>query len=320
MRVGIVGIGWGRTHCGTFRAAGCEVVALLGQRRDIVERVAAEEGVPIAATDPAALDSCDVIVVASPTDNHLDQIRRFRHKPIFCEKPLTPRPLDASEIDELGAATVFVNYAFPFLDSARRLDGLLAAGRLGSIERVILQVGVRFAAEKSPIGWFHDVVVHPLSWLVHRLGDGFALRHGQVGRGRSNVVACFDDGRRLLDVALYARHREGLHFDLLLVGDAGTARLAGGFAPSRGWRFRPLVLDGDEWGDGEGGGPERGGGERSGGEDIWYRANRRAVGQFCTVVRGHESLADALASGSFDLRKAAAIERMLAPMLVAEAA
>ena len=68
MRVGIIGTGWGRTHCGTFRAAGWEIAALAGRRLDDVTAVAAAEGVPRATADPDELEDCDVIVVARALD------------------------------------------------------------------------------------------------------------------------------------------------------------------------------------------------------------------------------------------------------------
>ena len=70
MRVGIIGTNWGRVHCGTFRAAGCDVAVLVGPREAEVVAVAAAEGVPVASTEPDALEACDIVVIASPTPTH----------------------------------------------------------------------------------------------------------------------------------------------------------------------------------------------------------------------------------------------------------
>lgn len=325
MKVGIIGTGWGRTHCGTFRAAGCEIAAFLGRDAQQVEQVASEEGVGIATTDPRDLEACDVIVIASPTSTHLEYLHRFRHKPILCEKPLSPAPLSDNDLrtfedlQTLETATVFINYAFPFLDSIRALDRQIDEDRLGTVHRIILQVGVSFPAEKSPIGWFHDVAVHPLSWVLHRFGR-FDLERFFVGRGPADVSTLFLNGSQQLDAMLYPLPRTGLRLDWTLIGSRGVACLGGGFQPGREWWFDPLLVDDEPVTRGEySRGDSRDGrdGDRRL-EDIWYRANRRAVAQFCAVLRGESTVEGALTRGSFDLRKAAEMERMLAPLLEAD--
>ncbi len=304
MRVGIIGTGWGRTHCGTFRAAGCEVVALAGRRQSEVEDVAAAEGVPLATTDVAALTGCDVIVIASPTDTHLGYLRRFADHPVLCEKPLLGAPPAPDALDGLGLAPQFVNYAFPFLDSTRAIDGLLEEGRLGRVRRILLAVGVRFPASKTPAGWFVDVAAHPLSWLLHRFGEFRPACH-RVGAGTADVgVILVRDGLQL-DAALYWLPETGIRIDLKLVGERASLDLRGGYRPDRAWWFEPLRLDGEACGSAE----------HSADEDIWFRANRRAVALFCAVLRGEISRQDALGQGGFDLTKALAMERMLTPLL-----
>ncbi|MEO1369668.1 MAG: Gfo/Idh/MocA family oxidoreductase, partial [Acidobacteriota bacterium] len=308
MNVGIIGTGWGRIHCGTFRAAGCRVAAFLGRDASQARAVAEQEGVPVGTDDPADLESCDVVVIASPTPSHLEYLRYFRQKAVFCEKPLCDRPLTEGEVAELAGGDVFVNYAFPFLDSSRRLDRWLADGRIGDVRRVLLRVGVRFEGAKSPAAWFHDVAVHPLSWLLHRFGV-FTARHFHVGGGPASIAAIFDGeapGGPQLDVALYWLPAPGLRFEIDLVGDGAVASLRGGYAPGSGWAFEPPLLDGRVPD-----GPTAGDGERSDGEDVWYRANRRAVAAFRAVLDGRLRRDEALRSGSFDLVKAAAMEKML---------
>ena len=301
LSVGLIGTGWGRIHCGTFRAAGCEIKALLGTDERKVAKVAQEEGVEIATTDASRLDGCDIIVIASPTASHLEYLRRFKHKAVFCEKPLSHRPLAH---DELSSLSGFVNYAFPFLESTRAVEALLDEGRLGTVERALLRVGVRFDANKDAAAWFHDVASHPLSWLVHRFGR-YSLETCHIGPSPTSLGAVFLNGPQQLDVSLYRLPSNGLHIELDLVGERAVVNLAGGFNPQTDWRFEPLRLDGQ---------PVNGG-EYDQGESIWYRANCRAVANFCAVLRGELSAQDALAAGSFDLRKAALIEQMLAPML-----
>ena len=274
LSVGLIGTGWGRIHCGTFRAAGCEIKALLGPDEQKVSEVAREEGVEIATSDVSRLDGCDIIVIASPTASHLEYLQRFRHKAVFCEKPLSHRPLAN---DELSSLSGFVNYAFPFLDSARAIDELLDRGRLGTVERALLRVGVRLDADKDSIAWFHDVAAHPLSWLVHRFGV-YTLQAFHAGPGPSSLGAVFVNGPQQLDVSLYHLPSTGLRFELDLIGERAVVNLTGGFSPQADWFFDPLRLDGR---------PVTGG-EYDEGEGIWYRANRlrlrRITAPSCAVI------------------------------------
>ena len=304
MRVGIIGTGWGRIHCGTFRSAGCEIVAVAGRRLDEVVAAADDEGVGLATIDPGDLEDCEVIVVASPTNTHLDYLRRFTHKPVLCEKPLLGVPPAPGVLDGLEGPPKFVNYAFPFLDSVRALDTALAEGRLGTVRRILLAVGVNFPASKTGPGWFVDVAAHPLSWLLHRFGE-FRLLGQRVGAGKATVSVVLGREGLQVDVALYPLPTTGIRIRLELVGDRELAHLAGGYRPDRQWWFDPVALGDDRLT----------AGEHSVEEDIWFRANRRAVALFCRTLRGEATVPAALAAGAFDLEKAIGMERMLAPLL-----
>ena len=304
MRVGIIGTGWGRTHCGTFRAGGWEIAALAGRRLDDVTAAAAAESVPRATTDPKELEDCDVIVVASPTDTHLEYLRCFKHKSVLCEKPLLGVPPAPDVLDGLDGPPKFVNYAFPFLDSVQALDVALAEGRLGRVRRVLLTVGVNFPARKSPAQWFVDVAAHPLSWLLHRFGPLNCVGH-YTGDGEAAVSLVMAGSSVQLDVALYPLPATGIRIGLDLVGDRACTRLAGGYQPDRQWWFDPIDLGDERLTDGE----------FSTDEDIWFRANRRSVDLFCRVLEGRIGISEAEALGAFGLRKALGMETMLAPLL-----
>jgi dTDP-4-dehydrorhamnose reductase len=304
MKVGIIGTVWGRVHCGTFRQAGCEVAALVGRNAARAAQIAAEEGVPVGTDDLAVLDDCDVIVVASPTATHVEYLERFRDKPLLCEKPLCGQVPDPAWLARLAGARIYVNYTFAFLDSARALAQKIQAGALGHVSRILLQVGVRFSPDKSPAAWFMDVAVHPLSYLLHVFGP-FRTETFAVGKGRANIGVLLSSSEQMLDVALYDHPATGIQIDMTVIGDSATARLSGGFRPGRDWWFEPLLINDAPFSDGE----------YRYTEDIWYRANRRAVRTFCEVLRGERSAADARAAGLFDLGRAAQMETMLAPLL-----
>jgi predicted dehydrogenase len=304
MKVGIIGTVWGRIHCGTFRQAGCEVAALVGRDAARAAQIAAEESVPVGTDDLTVLDDCDAIVVATPTATHAEYLERFRNKPILCEKPLCGKLPDPAWLDRLADARIYVNYTFAFLDSARALEQKIRAGALGDVHRILLQVGVRFSPEKTPAAWFMDVAVHPLSFLLHVFGP-FRTDTFAVGKGRANVGVLLSNTKQMLDVALYDHPATGIHIEMTVIGDSATARLSGGFRPGRDWWFEPLLINDAPFTDGE----------YRYAEDVWYRANRRAVRTFCEVLRGERPAADAAAAGLFDLERAAGMEKMLAPLL-----
>jgi len=304
MKVGIIGTVWGRIHCGTFRQAGCEVTALVGRDADKAAHVAAEEGVPVGTDDLAALDDCDVVVIATPTATHVEYLEQFRHKLVLCEKPLCGQVPDPAWLERLSDSRIYVNYAFSFLDSARLLEQKIRNGELGDVHRILLQVGVKFPPDKTPAAWFMDVAVHPLSFLLHVFGP-FRIETFAVGKGRANVGVLLSNTDQMLDVSLYDMAVTGIQIDMSVIGTAAKARLSGGFRPGRDWWFEPLLIRNAPFTDGE----------YRYAEDIWYRANRRAVRTFCEVLRGERSHADGEALGLFGLAKAAQMETMLAPLL-----
>ena len=304
LKAGIIGTVWGRIHCGTFRQAGCEIAVLVGQDAAKAAAVAEAEGVPVGTNDLAALDDCDVIVIASPTATHVEYLDRFKHKLVFCEKPLIGRVPDPAWLARLSASQIYVNYTFSFLDSARVLAQRIRAGHLGKVHRILLQVGVNLPADKAPDEWFMEVAVHPLSFLLNVFGP-FRTETFAVGNGRANVGVLLSNAEQMLDVSLYDHPLEGILIDMTVIGESATARLSGGFRVGQDWWFDPLLINGMPFTDGE----------YHYSEDVWYRAIRRAVRTFCEVARGERTREEAEAIGLFGLARAAQMETMLAPLL-----
>lgn len=283
MHVAIIGAHWGRTHVGTFRAAGCEIIALMTRDRAEAQRVAAAEDIPVGTDDPDALDSADIIVIASPADTHAHYLERFSRHWVWCEKPLgttSPPRHDRA----------FVNYAFPFLDSARTL----ARTDLGTVRRALVQVGVNLDTELPGPEWLREVGCHPLAWIQQQFGTlrpaAHVVRDGQLG-------ALFHTRDALVDVALYRLPARGIRYVIEFLGDVGIGRLAGAYSPEQGWRFAPVTVDGEAIAAGEPAGVEDT-------EDVWYRANRRAAGAFCQLVQGRMDRASAATEGLFSLQDA----------------
>jgi predicted dehydrogenase len=104
-RVAVVGTGFGcLTHVRALRAAGLDVVALVG--RDPEKTIARAErfAIPAPATSlRAVLDRIDAVTIATPPHTHadlvLDAIANGKH--VLCEKPFAR---DASEAREMLAA------------------------------------------------------------------------------------------------------------------------------------------------------------------------------------------------------------------------
>ena len=304
IKVGIIGTVWGRLHCGTFRQAGCEVTAMVGRDPAKAAAVAAAEGVPVGTDDPAVLDDCDVIVISSPTATHADYLDRFRGKPILCEKPLCGQVPDEAWVAGFDGLPVYVNYTFSFLNSAQVLAEKVREGHLGKVHRILLEVGVNLPADKTPAEWFMEVAVHPLSFLLHVFGP-FHTDAFSIGKGHANVGVLMSNAEQMLDVSQYDHPGQGIRIDMMVIGDAANARLSGGFRVGQDWWFDPLLINGMPFTDGE----------YRYAEDIWYRANRRAVRTFCEVLRGQRSHEQAEALGLFRLARAAQMETMLAPLI-----
>jgi hypothetical protein len=180
VRVGILGTRWGRTHVGTFRAAGCEIWALVGQDPARSREVARAEGVPHA--ELSALEDADIVVIATPAETHAELVARWAHKVSWCEKPLMAEPTDR----------LWVNYAFPFLPAVQHLRG--------EPERIEVRVE---AGEGD--GWaLREVAVHPMSWVHHALpGRPVDLTVGPSADGITLSIALHPGGH------LVARLRDG---------------------------------------------------------------------------------------------------------------
>jgi hypothetical protein len=150
--VGILGAGWGRTHVGTFRAAGCHVRAIVASDPARSRAVADAQG--IERSDVEALGEVDVVVIATPTCLRDEHLARHAKKKIFCEKPLLAK--DPPE-------DVWVGYAFSFLDASQAV-----LARVGRIDRIACRTGLRrFDRPYFPL--LMDAAVHPVS-LAMRLG------------------------------------------------------------------------------------------------------------------------------------------------------
>jgi predicted dehydrogenase len=147
----VVGTGFGaRVHVPALRAAGFDVVALVGRDRARTARRADRLGVPYATTslaDALTVTDVDAVTIAAPPSAHaalaIEVCEAGRH--VICEKPFA---LNAVEADAMVAAadragvTALVGHEFRWAPEralgARALaDGLIGAPHLGAFVQYV---------------------------------------------------------------------------------------------------------------------------------------------------------------------------------------
>ncbi len=293
MRIGIVGTHWGRVHCGTFRRYGHEIAMLVGRDAEATRRAAEEERVALGTTDIDALEAIDVVVIATPAKSHAHFVRRFGHKIVLCEKPLfgLEMPEDAEAL--AGHPRLFVNYAFPFLENAAALRTRLR--ELGRLRNVDVTVEVNLDQRRPRERWLTEIAVHPLSFVVHLLGEV------ERTEAPAHCDLAFRSEHCVTEVRVGAAPEPGIDYRLRFVGTDGSAELEGAYRVGGAWSYAPLRINGHEV-------TSR---EDSIGRDVWYEANCRSVGAMLDVVEARCSIEDAKARGLFDGRAALALDRLL---------
>jgi myo-inositol 2-dehydrogenase / D-chiro-inositol 1-dehydrogenase len=160
LRVGIVGAGRaGSLHAANVHdyAARAEVVAVVDERRETAEELAATlGGVPVFGSPAECLPEVDAVVVATPTFTHRDAVvaaaEAGRH--VFCEKPMA---LTTAECDEMIAAAdgagVVLQIGFmrrfqpEFVEARRRIE----AGDVG--EPMVIKSLTRGPGLPPPWAW-----------------------------------------------------------------------------------------------------------------------------------------------------------------------
>ena len=163
-RVAVVGTGFGtRIHVPALRAAGFDVVALVGTDIEKTARRAERAGVGVATTDLAAvLDDVDAVTVATPPATHkllvLAALRAGRH--VLCEKPFTLTTNEARDLvaaAERARVTALVGHEFRWATERAVLGRAIAAGHIGEPRFAMLVQFVPLVADpamRMPAWWF----------------------------------------------------------------------------------------------------------------------------------------------------------------------
>lgn len=166
IRALVVGTGFGcRIHVPALRAAGFEVVGLVGTRPDRLEKKAAEAGIPAFFTDideAIAKTGAKLVTVATTPSTHaalaMKAISHGCH--VLCEKPFA---FDAAEgqalLDAAEKAGVvhMVAHEFRWMPDRALFGRAIADGLIGEPRFLVLDQFIPFAADpetRLPKWWF----------------------------------------------------------------------------------------------------------------------------------------------------------------------
>ena len=163
-RAAVVGTSFGgRVHVPALRAAGFEVVALVGTDRERTERRAARAGIATATTDlHAVLNDVDAVTIATPPQTHkllvLAALRAGKH--VICEKPFTLGTTEARDLvaaAERAGVTALVGHEFRWSPDRAVLGQAIRDGLIGEPRFATLVQYVPLVADpetQMPRWWF----------------------------------------------------------------------------------------------------------------------------------------------------------------------
>lgn len=154
------------------------------------QAVAARYGGSVAASvdDVLGRDDVDAVIIATPTDTHVEYIIRSAQagKAILCEKPLALSTDEARRcIEQVGHLPLTVQLGFNrrFDPSHRALQAALAAGEIGALEQLTIT-----SRDPGPPpaeylrrsgGIFKDMTIHDLDMARWLLGEEPATIYAQ---------------------------------------------------------------------------------------------------------------------------------------------
>lgn len=288
----IIGTNWGQIHLQPLREAGLTVNAYVGQDEMATQAAAAQAGVPVGTNDIMKIGTPDVVVIASPASAHIETIQALPYSHLFCEKPVIGWQGDASRLPP-WSSRLLVNYAFSQLETAKTIEKLMT--RVHSVTlKSTMNLGERnFCVEQ----WFFEVASHPLSWLLHWLGEPEVI-HRQVNA--SDIQLTLRCQTSEIDVLFSVGGEPGIFHELQFENEDGHFETQGCYRPGFPWRFEPIYHNGQPVTKGE-----------YNDDDVWLQANKRSLNLALSVFRGDMTLSQAEQLGAFGLVKALWIEKVL---------
>ena len=165
--VAVVGTGFGcLTHVRTLRAAGLDVVALVGRDPDKTAARAARFEIPHACTafdDALALDGVDAVTIATPPHTHADLVLQAvaAGKHVVCEKPFARDAAEArTMLDAAEAAGVvhLLGTEFRFATGQALARRAVADGAIGEprLALVLLHLPLLADPKAEVPDWWRD--------------------------------------------------------------------------------------------------------------------------------------------------------------------
>jgi predicted dehydrogenase len=164
----VVGTGFGcRVHVPALRAAGFDVVALVGRDADKTGRRAERLGIPEPSVDLEAVlarDDVDAVTIATPPYAHapvsIAAARAGKH--VLCEKPFALDVVEAEEmlaVAERAGVTHLVGHEFRWAPERAVVGRAIAEGAIGEPRLCSLVQHVPLVADPSapvPAWWFDE--------------------------------------------------------------------------------------------------------------------------------------------------------------------
>ena len=163
LRVGVVGVGIGRSHVRGYQAVPerFEVLALCDIDAERARPIAEEHGIPRLVTDMAELcrmDDLDLIDICTPPHLHFEQIQQVlaAGKHAICEKPLVSSLREVDELARAEAASgrrIMPVFQYRFGHGLQKLKFLIAQGLAGKAYLSTVETAWRRRAEYYAVPW-----------------------------------------------------------------------------------------------------------------------------------------------------------------------
>lgn len=181
IKVAILGAGRiAHVHAKAVGAAGAKLVAVYDIFHEAAQKLASLYGADVEPGVDAILARADVdaVIIATPTDTHVDFIVRCAEagKAVLCEKPLALTSAEAQScIDQIGhlPLTIQIGFNRRFDPSHRALQHALAGGEVGELEQLLITSRDPGPPPAEYIsrsgGLFKDMTIHDLDmalWLL----------------------------------------------------------------------------------------------------------------------------------------------------------
>ncbi len=292
-KAAIIGCNWGMVHLAALQQSELEICALVDLDLQKAQHLAQQNNIPHAYQSLAQVPEVDLVIIATPAISHLQIIEHFSQQPIICEKPLLG--LTASQLPAHWPKRLWVNYAFNQLESAQLINQLLRPTQ-GPI-RVTFNSQVNLPLNFNLEQWFLETASHPLSWLLHLLGEPRQLSKQTNEQQLKLELAC---GEHRISINFTLGGAAGIYHQVQVQQGPQHLQLQGHYIPGKAWRFMPVLLNDEPQNQGE-----------YHPQDCWLRANQRSTELIIQHLQGQLSEAELLAQGGFNPAKALWLEQSL---------